>query len=89
MLLSEGRDFLHGQVVFVSFSEQLFRRVPVAVDEAHDVQGRTVHASPIRRFINRETASVHAEPFRGDAVIGRKQRLPFAGMFRFFRKFFV
>ena len=84
MLLSEGRDFLHGQVVFVSFPEQLFRRVPVAVDEAHDVQGRTVHASP-----NRETASVHAEPFRGDAVIGRKQRLPFAGMFRFFRKFFV
>ena len=89
MLLSEGRDFLHGQVVFVSFPEQLFRRVPVAVDEAHDVQGRTVHASPIRRFINRETASVHAEPFRRDAVIGRKQRLPFAGMFRFFRKFFV
>ena len=37
MLLSEGRDFLHGQVVFVSFPEQLFRRVPVAVDEAHDV----------------------------------------------------
>ena len=87
MLLSEGRDFLHGQVVFVSFPEQLFRRVPV--DEAHDVQGRTVHASPVRRFINRETASVHAEPFQGDAVIGRKQRLPFAGMFRFFRKFFV
>ena len=65
MLLSEGRDFLHGQVVFVSFPEQLFRRVPVAVDEAHDVQGRTVHASPVRRFINRETASVHAEPFAG------------------------
>ena len=49
--MSEGRDFLHGQVVFVSFPEQLFRRVPVAVDEAHDLKGRTVHASPVRRLI--------------------------------------